>query len=102
MLEFAMDVNTIELVVKDFAGAMQQRMLVKAVDGFTGWDDTANEQAVFERMDNNFAELANAGAHTDVKKVCINLANLAMMLWNFERIKYVQEVKEEMDARGDL
>jgi hypothetical protein len=25
-----------------------------------------------------------------------------MMLWNFERIKYVQEVKEEMDARGDL
>lgn len=91
--------------VSAFAKAMQRKMLAKLVEGWSGWDDAANTQPIITLLRKNWSNYSSDMApNPEDEKYLVNVANLAMMLWNFEQqIKAKrEEVQKYEEQLGPL
>lgn len=65
----------LEAAVEKFAAAMKKRLLAKAKQGWSGWEDCLPD--IEARLQRNAASAALNGD----QKSCVDAANLAMIIW---------------------
>ena len=64
----------LEKTVDDFVKEMKAKLRIKMNHGYSGWDKPENKGMILEKLSWNLKE-----------KDYVDVANLAMMLWNFSR-----------------
>lgn len=76
------EIKRLNEVVDNFAEAMKTKLAQKARKGWTGWDDESSTDKIYTTM------LAHAAGIPLAKDQEVDIANLAMMLWNLDAKKH--------------
>lgn len=73
------EINRLHAAVDAFSRVMKDRLAAKAREGWRGWDDSANAEAIYTSMLAHAAGIRLARGHE------ADIANYAMMLWRFSQ-----------------
>ena len=73
------EIDLLNAAVDQFAAAMKARLAQKAHEGWSGWNDPANANAIYTAMLAHGAGVPMAAGQE------IDVANFAMMLWRFRQ-----------------
>ena len=71
--EIQRDIEALHAAVDQFAAAMKTKLAVKAREGWYGWQESENEEAIWERLESHVRR---------GRSQVVDIANLAMMLWH--------------------
>lgn len=78
----------LEETLEKFTKEMKRRLFSKVDEGFFGWDDTFYAGSILERMQCLAKEISKNGGILDQdRKHLLDIANFAMMLFNFGKNK---------------
>jgi hypothetical protein len=65
--------------VDEFVLAMKARLFQKEAEGYSGWDGAYSKEDLAKEMEDDCAIIGATGV--DDRKLCVDIANRAMMLW---------------------
>ena len=73
------ELERLNAAVDEFSAAMKRRLNEKMLEGYMGWDGGHPEEDLIEQIED---DLVNIGMDADDdKKVCVDIANRAMMMF---------------------
>lgn len=86
--EYAREREEVRLadVIADFSVAMHGKLNRKAEQGYRGWDDPKMENAICESFDKHVEKITDLSVE-EKEENFVDIANLAMFRWNFERMR---------------
>ena len=80
-MEVDEETKKLDMLLLDFGLEMKKKLLQKKREGFSGWDNPANEEMILRQF------VIKSGYVISNYEDEVDCANLLMFLWNFRRRK---------------